>query len=203
MTLPDETWPLGKPAAEGLHESFIALAAFGAGSSLCLFRQRRRRHQPEADEESDSLDGNPDIAFQPFHLTGDPVEAPRQCRLLTFGGIRRQERSDGRLGDEGLRLAAPLRIFGERAHQVWFEIDRELLLHGASQLETIAGVEGGLPRDGPHPLPEHVRLDGFIISFVHQDGEWIGRWRSFRRDRLMLGKSWLAPDPGIVRIFVR
>jgi hypothetical protein len=36
--LPDETWSLGESAAKRLHESFIALAAFGAGSGLCLFR---------------------------------------------------------------------------------------------------------------------------------------------------------------------
>jgi hypothetical protein len=60
-----------------------------------------------------------------------------------------------------------------------------LLLHGALQLETIAGIEGGLSRDGPHRLPEHFRLHWLIISFIHQYGEWIGRGRSFRRNRLM------------------
>jgi hypothetical protein len=35
----DESWPLGKTAAERLHESFMALASFGAGGSLRLFRQ--------------------------------------------------------------------------------------------------------------------------------------------------------------------
>jgi hypothetical protein len=33
---------------------------------------------------------------------------------------------------------APICIFSQCTHQVWFKINRELLLHGASQLETIA-----------------------------------------------------------------
>ena len=136
-------------------------------------------------------------------MTGDPVEAPRQCRLLSFGGVWRQKRGDSRLGDKGLWFATALSIFGERLHQVGFKIDRELLLHGASDIETIAGIEGGLPRNGPHPLPDHVRLHRFIISFVHQYGERIGRGRRFRRNRFMFGEGWLAPDPGIVRILIR
>jgi hypothetical protein len=46
-----------------------------------------------------------------------------------------------------------------------------LHLDGASQLEAVAGIERRLPGDGPHPLPEQVRLHGFIISFIHKDCE--------------------------------
>jgi hypothetical protein len=39
------------------------------------------------------------------------------------------------------------------------EVDRRgEHLHGASQLETIAGIEGGLSRDGPHCLPDSDTL---------------------------------------------
>jgi hypothetical protein len=49
-------------------------------------------------------------------------------------------------------------------HQVWLEIDRELLLHGASKLKTIARVERRLPRDGAHPLPEQPFDDKIILK---------------------------------------
>ena len=52
-------------------------------------------------------------------------------------------------------------------------------------------------------MTEHVRLYRFIISFVHQDGEWIGRLRRFRHNRFMFGERWLAPDPGIIKIVAR
>lgn len=77
-----------------------------------------------------------------------------------------------------------------------------MLFHGASPPKIIARVERSLPRDGPHPLTENSRLNGFIVGFVHQARERIGRLRRFRRNRLMLGKVWLTPDAGIVRIFV-
>jgi hypothetical protein len=67
-----------------LDEALISLGSFCTGSGLDLFRQGRRSHQPEANEQSDGLDGDPDVALQAFHLTRDPVEAPRQCRLLSF-----------------------------------------------------------------------------------------------------------------------
>ena len=60
-----------------------------------------------------------------------------------------------------------------------------------------------MPRNRPHPLPEHVRPHGSIISFVYQYGEWVGRLQRLGRNRFMLGEGWLAPDPGIVRILVR
>jgi hypothetical protein len=60
-----------------LHESFVSLGSVFARCGLRLFRQGRRRHQPEANEQSDGLDGDPQIAFQPFYLSGDPVEPPR------------------------------------------------------------------------------------------------------------------------------
>jgi hypothetical protein len=64
---------------------------------------------------------------------------------------------------------------------------RKLLFHDASNIETIAGIEDCLPRNGPHRLPKHVRLDGFI-GFPNQNGEQIGRGRRTcrggRRSRL-------------------
>jgi hypothetical protein len=78
-----------------------------------------------------------------------------------------------------------------------------LLLHAASQSEIIAGVERRLPRDGPYPLSDYVRLDGFVISFIHQDCEGIGQLRSFQHNRLMLGQGRLAPDPAIIKIVAR
>ncbi len=76
-------------ATEGRHpqECFVSFGALGAGSGLRLFRQGRRRDQPEANEQSNCFDGDPDVALQSFHLTGDPIEAPRQGRLLAFGGV--------------------------------------------------------------------------------------------------------------------
>ena len=89
----------------------------------------------------------------------------------------------------------------ERAHQIRFEIDRHLLFHSNSQIETIVGVEGGLPSDGSHPPAEDICPDGFVISLVSQLDEGIHRRWRFRRDRVMLGKSRLSTDPGVVRIF--
>jgi hypothetical protein len=54
------------------------------GQRLGFVQAGKAPPSPEANEQSDGLDGDPDVALQAFHLTRDPVEAPRQCRLLSF-----------------------------------------------------------------------------------------------------------------------
>ena len=53
------------------------------------------------------------------------------------------------------------------------------LRHGVSQLEAVTGGASGMPRHGPHPLLQDARLRGFIIGFVHKNGEWIDGLRRF------------------------
>ena len=105
---------------------------------------------------------------------------------------------NSRLSDKRLWFATALSVVSERLHQVGFKIGRKLLLHGASDIETVGGIEGGLPRNGPHPLADHVCLHRFVIRFIHQDREGIARLRNFRRNRFVFGEGWLAPDSGIV-----
>src|SRR6516165_4318358 len=82
-----QRWTFGDSPTESLDEGMVSFGAFGARSSLGLLRQRRRRHEPETNEERQGLHRDPDIALKPLRLPDQPVEPPRQGRFLPLGCV--------------------------------------------------------------------------------------------------------------------
>src|SRR6516165_11268328 len=60
--------PFGESSSESLDEGMVPFGAFGARGSLGLLRQRRRRSEPEANEERQGLRRDPDITLEPLRL---------------------------------------------------------------------------------------------------------------------------------------
>src|SRR5262245_49132635 len=77
----------GKSPTERPDKGVVAFGAFGSGGRLGLLRQCRRRRKPEADEEREGLNRYPDIALEPLHLPGQPIESSRKRCFLPLGGI--------------------------------------------------------------------------------------------------------------------
>ncbi len=70
-----KTLPFLQPLPQGLHETFVPLAAFQLRGRLRIGRQRRCDGQPEADEQRQGLDRNSEIAFEPLDLPRQPIES--------------------------------------------------------------------------------------------------------------------------------
>src|SRR5882724_13061835 len=80
--------PLRQPSPERFDKTFVALTALGLGGRLRRVRQWWGDRQPEAHEQSKSFVRDGDVAFQPFHLSRQPVEPAPECSLHPLRIIR-------------------------------------------------------------------------------------------------------------------
>ena len=113
---------------------------------LGLFGQGGRRHQPVADEESEGLDRDPDIAFKAFHLACDPVEAPRQGRAATqvfFGATVTY--ANGRGEERTITIVGVDEVALDKGHVSWISPIAKALLKAEEgdvvKMRTPQGVE--------------------------------------------------------------
>lgn len=92
-----ELWSAREPTAQSCDERFIPLAGLGASGLSGRLGKRRRRGQPEADEDGQGLDGDTDIAFHPGHAPVELVEPLGDRSLLALGGVGLEEGCDAGL----------------------------------------------------------------------------------------------------------
>ena len=81
----------GQAPAKRFDESIIALGALRPRCRARLLWERRRRRQPETNEERYRLERNPVIAFKPLEHPHDAIEPLGDRSLPPIGIVRRKK----------------------------------------------------------------------------------------------------------------
>src|SRR5579859_4536740 len=122
----------GEPPTERVDKTIVALGSLRSRGRARLLRERRRRRQPEADEQGYRLKRNSVVALKPLEYSHDAVEPLGDRGLPPIGIVGRKKRPNRGLGNQRLGFALTLGIGLQASEYLWIEVDAELdLFHRA------------------------------------------------------------------------
>ena len=107
------------------------------------------------------------MTFQPFDLSGQPVETPTECRFHPLGIIRRQIQGERGFDDERLRHAFAVSIVGKLAGEVPWQTKGVFGSHRSTlEFDAVAGIHRSLAREAANLATQDARLHSFIVRFL-------------------------------------
>ena len=106
------------------------------------------------------------MTFKALDLAREPVQPFPECRLHSFGIIRRQKGGKRRLDDECLMQALTTGIVGKLSRKLGGQTKCMLCPHRLREAQTIVGIQRGLACNVSRLLSQGCCTLDLVIRFV-------------------------------------